>query len=58
MNAWYTENQETVRYFDKLYICCRDFSDQNFDKIRCLIRLPCHVTPIAIRKADHSACST
>ena len=30
MNTLYSANRETVRYFDSV-LCCRDFSDQNFD---------------------------
>ena len=43
MNTLYAANQDTVLYFDNV-MCCRDFLDQNFDQIRCLIRLPCHTS--------------
>ena len=36
MNTFYTANQGTVCYFDNV-MCRRDFSDQNFDKIRLIM---------------------
>ena len=43
MKTLNTANQETVRCFDSV----QNFSDQNFDKIHCLIRLPRYIIPIA-----------